>query len=238
MSIIESYRREEIMDVKISPQLIAMFENNSDPWGIKIFDGDQSIHFYSNPQNYRLFNLSTNFNLYGKNDSEIPHPTAEFSKNFQAHDFETLKQKRNIISIDIYPYGEDSLLQPYICEKFPFIVDGECVGVMFHSRKMELLPFRKFKNFGKIHGTTDCLIETKFTKKELEIMFLVAHSFNPKEISKMLCVSHHTVNNKLQSIYQKLGISFREQLIEYCIHKNIHNKIPMRFLRPRSYLFN
>ncbi|MFV9989280.1 MAG: LuxR C-terminal-related transcriptional regulator [Coxiella endosymbiont of Dermacentor nuttalli] len=226
------------MDVKISPQLIAMFENNSDPWGIKIFDGNQSFHFYSNHQNYKLFNLPLTFNLLGKTDSEIPHPISEFSENFQAHDFEILKQKRNITSIDIYPYGKDSLLQPYICEKFPFIIEGKCIGVMFHSRKMELLPFRKFKNLGKSIETSDCYIETEFTEKEFEVMFLMTHSFTTKEISKILCLSYHTVNNKLQSIYQKLGINFREQLIEYCINKNIHNKIPMRFLKPRSYLLN
>lgn len=223
------------MDIKTSPQLIGMLENNSDPWGIKIFDGDQSVHFYSNPQNYKLFNLPSNFNLYSKTDSEIPHPISEYSENFQSHDFKTLKQKKNTISIDIYPYGKDLLLQPYVCEKYPFIIEGKCVGVIFHSRKMELLPFKKF---GKISETVTGCNEENFTKKEFEVMFFIAHSFCTKEIAKILGTSYQTINKIIQVIYEKLDISFRSQLIEYCINKNIHNKIPVSFIKPCSYLLD
>lgn len=223
------------MELRISPQLISMFENNEDPWGIKIFKGKQSFYFYSNPANYRLFNLPSKFDFSGKSDSEIPHPISEFAENFQKHDLAIQEIKKNITSIDIYPYGKHSLLQPYICEKFPFFDSGKCVGVIFHSKKMEIFNFREFNRFDKFNKL-DCTAREEFTPRELEIIFLTFHSFTAKEVSKTLGISHYTVNNKLQLVHQKLGISFRGQLIEYCIANNIHKKIPPGLLKPRSFL--
>lgn len=70
------------MGIEISNQLISMFESSSDPWGVKLFSDKKSFHTYSNKANCDLLNLPSSFNIEGKSDEEIPHPTAEFSYNF------------------------------------------------------------------------------------------------------------------------------------------------------------
>ena len=55
------------------------------------------------------------------------------------------------------------------------------------------------------------------TKREQEIVPLVAQGLTNKEISLRLSVSEHTVKNHLFRIYDKLGISSRVELILYSV---------------------
>jgi DNA-binding NarL/FixJ family response regulator len=57
--------------------------------------------------------------------------------------------------------------------------------------------------------------EALLTKREQEIVPLVAQGFTNKEISSRLAVSEHTIKNHLFRIYEKLGISSRVELILY-----------------------
>lgn len=57
--------------------------------------------------------------------------------------------------------------------------------------------------------------DTLLTKREQEIVPLVAQGLTNKEISSRLGVSEHTVKNHLFRIYDKLGISSRVELILY-----------------------
>jgi DNA-binding NarL/FixJ family response regulator len=55
------------------------------------------------------------------------------------------------------------------------------------------------------------------TRREQEILPLVAQGFTNKEISSRLSVSEHTIKNHLFRIYEKLGISSRVELILYAV---------------------
>lgn len=55
--------------------------------------------------------------------------------------------------------------------------------------------------------------ETLLSKRERQIVPLVAEGFTNKEISQMLNLSEHTVKNHLFRIYDKLGVSSRVELI-------------------------
>lgn len=59
--------------------------------------------------------------------------------------------------------------------------------------------------------------EALLTKREQEIVPLVAQGLMNKEISSRLGVSEHTIKNHLFRIYEKLGISSRVELILYAI---------------------
>lgn len=71
-----------------------------------------------------------------------------------------------------------------------------------------------------------------FSKRELEIIFLLQQRLGSKEIAKYLNLSPITVNHKLQVIYQKTGVNSARQLIEYCKAYSLDNFIPERFLTP------
>jgi DNA-binding NarL/FixJ family response regulator len=55
------------------------------------------------------------------------------------------------------------------------------------------------------------------TKREQEIVPLVAQGLTNKEISSRLSLSEHTIKNHLFRIYEKLGISSRVELILYAV---------------------
>jgi DNA-binding NarL/FixJ family response regulator len=59
--------------------------------------------------------------------------------------------------------------------------------------------------------------EALLTKREQEIVPLVAQGLTNKEISSRLGVSEHTIKNHLFRIYEKLGISSRVELILYAV---------------------
>ena len=70
------------------------------------------------------------------------------------------------------------------------------------------VPFRCVNSHG----------DTLLTKREQEIVPLVAQGLTNKEISSRLAVSEHTVKNHLFRIYDKLGISSRVELILYAVY--------------------
>lgn len=233
------------MDVDISPQLISMFENSKDPWGVKLFYHDKSFHYYSNQSNLDMLNLPINFDIEGKTDIEIPHPTAEFAYHFQNHDFEILKRQINITSIDIYPYGKEATLQPYACEKFPLYDSSKCcIGVVYHARKFEPYSLRNILNLDVSCTYTcqawlsdgECNPEDIFTEREKEIIFLTIHALSAKEAARVLNISHRTVENRLRIIYQKVGINSSSQLAEFCRQTKLHCNIPPGLLKMGSYL--
>jgi DNA-binding NarL/FixJ family response regulator len=57
------------------------------------------------------------------------------------------------------------------------------------------------------------------TKREEQIVYLVAEGLPNLEISAKLGVSEHTVKNHLFRIYEKLGISNRVELVLYALSK-------------------
>jgi DNA-binding NarL/FixJ family response regulator len=59
--------------------------------------------------------------------------------------------------------------------------------------------------------------EVLLTKREQEIIPLVAQGLTNKEISARLSLSEHTIKNHLFRIYEKLGISSRVELILYAV---------------------
>ena len=59
--------------------------------------------------------------------------------------------------------------------------------------------------------------ETLLTKREQELVPLVANGLTNREMSTELGVSEHTIKNHLFRIYEKLGISSRVELILYAV---------------------
>jgi DNA-binding NarL/FixJ family response regulator len=69
------------------------------------------------------------------------------------------------------------------------------------------IPFRCVNSLG----------EALLTKREQEIVPLVAQGLTNNEISLRLSVSEHTIKNHLFRVYEKLGISSRVELILYAV---------------------
>lgn len=223
------------MDLDISQQLIAIFKSSCDPWGIKLFKENKTYYYYCNEKQFDLLNLPKNYSIEGKTDEEIPHHSAEFAENFQNHDAEILKKNTNILSIDTYYYGRKSELQPYFCEKYPYVHNGECIGVVFHSKKACLLNLRSFLNI-RYDNKKNTKIKTILTKREFEVASLFTHSYAIKEIARLLFLSPYTISNIINSIYNKLGISSRKQLSDILCQAAMRLPVPPGILKVGSVL--
>ena len=60
------------------------------------------------------------------------------------------------------------------------------------------------------------------TRREREVIALLAQGYKYREIADRLVISPQTVRNHLQSIYEKYGVSGRLELIAYALYEGLH----------------
>lgn len=65
--------------------------------------------------------------------------------------------------------------------------------------------------------------DIKFTKRETEILILIAKGFSNKEIGKQLFISEKTVKNHITGIFDKIHVKDRTQAALYAIKNNYVN---------------
>ena len=79
------------------------------------------------------------------------------------------------------------------------------------STRLYLLRFSRITNkTGKISNQ---LNRAGLTKRELEIATLIYQGTNTRDISEKINLSYHTVRNHIKSIYSKLGVSTRSEML-------------------------
>lgn len=79
------------------------------------------------------------------------------------------------------------------------------------STRLYLLRFSRITNkTGKISNQ---LSRAGLTKRELEIATLIYQGTNTRDISEEINLSYHTVRNHIKSIYNKLGVSTRSEML-------------------------
>jgi DNA-binding CsgD family transcriptional regulator len=61
----------------------------------------------------------------------------------------------------------------------------------------------------------------ELTRRELEVLLLLAHGSPVKEVARTLHVSEKTVRNHLSHLYHKLNINDRTQLVIYAFKKGL-----------------
>lgn len=218
------------ISINIIDSIIMMIENLDEPWGIKSINSE---HIYMN-NSARLFtNTPKNFSIEGKMDEAFPTTWSELFHELKEHDELTKIESSTTRLIEIDYWNGSSTLIPYISEKIPLLnKDKECIGILWNAKKiLNINPLiyheKKAVNILKTYQESSF-----FSKRELEIIFLLQQRFGSKEIAKYLNLSPITVNHKLQVIYQKMGVNSARQLIEYCKTYSLDNFIPERFLTP------
>jgi DNA-binding NarL/FixJ family response regulator len=65
------------------------------------------------------------------------------------------------------------------------------------------------------------------TDREREVIVLIAEGLKNKQIGRRLCISETTVTHHLSSIFSKLGVSDRLELVIYAFSRNLA-KIPQK----------
>ena len=81
----------------------------------------------------------------------------------------------------------------------------------------KLKRIRKQENF-KLHHKVQF---NSLTKREVEIVFLLARDHNNPQIAEALCISRYTVEQHRKNINRKLGINSYFQLFQYALAFNL-----------------
>ncbi|CNI45282.1 helix-turn-helix transcriptional regulator [Yersinia pekkanenii] len=207
--------------------LIRFWEQSSEPWGVK---DNQSRFIYANKEWCNLLNLPEKYNYEGRLDGDLPTPIAEFQVEFQQHDRQVELLQERVTSAEIHKWYGRSYFQPNFCDKYPIIDEkGVSQGTIFHVRPVEDIILT---HLNKIKVPTSLIFtppSALFTKREWEVLFYILHAFSSKDIAKKLHLSVRTVCNIIQSIYGKVGVTSKKQVIEYCYEKKINNYVPQSF---------
>ncbi|MDD3173053.1 MAG: response regulator transcription factor [Herbinix sp.] len=81
----------------------------------------------------------------------------------------------------------------------------------------ELTPHMKEKMQEKVNQASE---EDSLTKREIEVLKLIAEGLFNKEIAYMLAISEKTVKNHVSNIFKKINVSDRTQAAVYAIRNN------------------
>ncbi|HDL8706961.1 TPA: helix-turn-helix transcriptional regulator [Yersinia enterocolitica] len=207
--------------------LIRFWENSSEPWGVK---DNQSRYVYANNRLHRLLALPDKFNMEGRTDVELPTPIAEFELEFQEHDCKVKLLQDRITSVEIHAWDGRSYYQPYFVDKYPLMDEnGISQGVICHGRPVEDIILT---HINKIKVPTSLILTPPsdlFSKRDWEVLFYILHLFSSMEVATKLHLSSRTIDNITQKIYKKIGISGRQQLVDYCYENKINNYVPQSF---------
>ncbi len=68
---------------------------------------------------------------------------------------------------------------------------------------------------------TEMILPPVLSKREMEVLRLVAMGFENNEIANTLCITKRTVQNHVSAIYQKLNIKSRSQAVLYAIRQGM-----------------
>jgi DNA-binding NarL/FixJ family response regulator len=82
----------------------------------------------------------------------------------------------------------------------------------------ELTPILKMKLEEKNNQTNE---DNALTKREIEVLKLLAEGLFNKEIAYMLAISEKTVKNHVSNIFKKINVSDRTQAAVYAIRNNL-----------------
>jgi DNA-binding NarL/FixJ family response regulator len=82
----------------------------------------------------------------------------------------------------------------------------------------ELTPILKMKLEEKSNQTNE---DGALTKREIEVLKLLAEGLFNKEIAYMLAISEKTVKNHVSNIFKKINVSDRTQAAVYAIRNNL-----------------
>ncbi|ACQ67753.1 MAG: PAS and helix-turn-helix domain-containing protein [Candidatus Hamiltonella defensa (Ceratovacuna japonica)] len=190
-----------------------------------------SRYLYMNPAMAELLNVPKGVPVEGKRLSEIKTDTSEFFEGIKKQE-ERVIQKETAVSLLITAnFGKENRLQPYIFDIHPFFDEtGQLVGTLAEARQCQFFSLLDYIQGKSPKTLTPSLLNTMLTQRELEIIFYAYHALSIKEVGEYLNLSHRTVENKLQCIYEKMGGHHQKGFRKYIQDSGLNQFIPQHLL--------
>lgn len=209
--------------------LITMINAFGDPWGLK---SPNSEHIYMNKEARRFTATPDQFDLEGRRDGEFPADWAEMEADLIAHDQRTCHSGKASLVIETHHWYGSTDIIPYLGEKYPVCDEqGNCIAILWYAKpvlNIDPLLLINRKMPGIISTTPGC---TLFTPAEYETLFYLLRGLSAKDIARINNVSHKTIGNRVQAIFQKADVHSFRQLEEFCRVNHITDYIPPHLLK-------
>jgi two-component system NarL family response regulator len=103
-----------------------------------------------------------------------------------------------------------------VAQAIRVVADGQ--SLISPSMAVKLLE--EFKAISR-SGAKEDAIAPKLTGRELEVLNLVAHGLNNREIAKQLFISENTVKNHVRNILEKLQLHSRMEAVMYAVREKL-----------------
>ena len=102
-----------------------------------------------------------------------------------------------------------------VAQAIRVVADGQ--SLISPSMAIKLLD--EFKQMSR--GDRNLSPGPKLTERELEVLRLVAHGLNNREIAKQLFISENTVKNHVRNILEKLQLHSRMEAVMYAVREKL-----------------
>jgi two-component system NarL family response regulator len=103
-----------------------------------------------------------------------------------------------------------------VAQAIRVVADGQ--SLISPSMAAKLLE--EFKSITSVGSKPD-VIMPKLTDRELEVLNLVAHGLNNREIARDLYISENTVKNHVRNILEKLQLHSRMEAVMYAVREKL-----------------
>nr|WP_255556823.1 PAS and helix-turn-helix domain-containing protein [Sodalis sp. dw_96] len=209
--------------------MISMLDQFSSPYVIKDLE---SRHVYTNMAAVNLLGLKNKSEMLGKSDIEIKSKLFWFDDTGQEYvrqDKQITQSGKRMTCLEIHPWAVD---YPYIVNKIPFYNDdSECIGLCVFTENLELFTLSDFVK-GNLPGSF--LLNKPdhfFTERNCEVMFFHLQGISNKETAERLNLSPRTIENYMQTLYEKVGVTHFDDFMQFCVARDYHRYLPKRFIR-------
>ncbi|HDL7956370.1 TPA: PAS domain-containing protein [Yersinia enterocolitica] len=222
--------KDLIVESLNSLPLISIMEYSHEPWVVR---DCQSRYVYINQAGLDFLSLPPDFDIEGRLDDECPADWAEFAAQYQENDRKAEKAGKRVAIISTHFYGRDKILEPWYLPRFPiYNKSGECIGTLTNTSKLNFISLSQYVNRNTPSVLTLTPPTDLFNEMELEVIFFILQPMTVKMVAKRLFLSHRTVENKLQRLYEKAGVGSLNMFREYCGNIGLDLYIPPRFVKP------
>lgn len=146
------------------------------------------------------------------------------------------QREKKVSSLEIHP---DAVNLPYIATTLPMLNDtGDCIGAMVYMKSLDVYTLSDFIK-GKAPGSM--MLKRPgdyFNEKECEIIFLKAQGLSNKEVAKLLFLSPRTIESRLYSLYEKVGVKHIDDFMAFCKKDKYDRYVPKRFITQRRMTYD
>lgn len=218
---------------EVPKQLILLWESCDEAWGFKDLD---SHYLLTNSPFLELLNFPPEFRINGLSDSELPHLSfAQFSSQFREQEQLAVITKKRVSSIEMNYFGCEQKLQPYLFDKFPLLNNKkECLGIIFHAKKMDLLTGIQYISQESPLTLTVEKPDEFFTDEELDVVFYLLQNTSNKTIAQKLELAEHKVEDYRSKIYLKAHCDSFYDFKKFCRNNGYSHYVPQKILEPGS----